>query len=45
MSQPTPQPRPQPKPLSENPAPERLDTPGQRTLPVMLGGAASYGTM
>ena len=45
MSQPTPQPRPQPKPLQERPNSERLDTPGQRTLPVMLGGAASYGIM
>ncbi|WP_157448356.1 hypothetical protein [Deinococcus geothermalis] len=45
MTRPTPTPRPQvqPKPQPQRPQPERLDTPGGRTLPVMIGGPADFG--
>ncbi len=42
---PTPRPRPQPKPLLPRPQLERLDAPGGRVVPVMIGGPADYGEM
>ncbi|WP_194165410.1 hypothetical protein [Deinococcus terrestris] len=39
----TPRPHLQPRPPLPRPQGERLDAPGGRTLPVMIGGSTDYG--